>query len=293
MLRKLASLPPLALLMSAAISNASAGTLLPSAQWTGSRTWAQGSDGSPADNQSVSHSISGPGSSDSHVVGPMGSGTSTLTQSGFPGPSIQASVSGSAITVDNGHENTQILLGAYSELTYWIEILGPASVSSTQIKVSGSGYANMTGNNGAAESQLRILFGYNPNGINSTFQNYTFEAYVVNSASSKSFAVNGLYTAPVNVPFEVVLDANAEVNASVIRYTCCGWQSNTPVYANSFVDPYFSLPTDLANSGLYSIITSSGIGNSPLGAPGPTPGAGLAGLAALTLAARYARTRRA
>ena len=47
--------------------------------------------------------------------------------------------------------------------------------------------------------------------------------------------------------------------------------------AQAYVDPYFSLsPAEIAAG--YSLEFSNSIGNSPVAAPGPTPGAGLLGL---------------
>jgi len=66
--------------------------------------------------------------------------------------------------------------------------------------------------------------------------------------------------------------------------------TNPNASASAFVDPYFSLSSNLLDRG-YSIVTSDGIGNSPVAAPGPVPGAGLLSLAFLVIAGVWTKAR--
>ena len=271
----------------------------PPAQWVGGMTKAQGNDtGNSWDPTLNSEPAPGPGSYSSSVSGGFGSSSATLTQGPLPSPYLSASAFGSAVLTNSGWPSSAYSY-SYSSLDYWVEITGPASVTSVPINVSGYGYATSTGpdSESYAYAELRVLFGYQYSPyfgeiINPAFQNYDFQASAVDS--TRSFSANGVYMAPVNTPFLVILDANAGAQATVYGsgYPPYSIIYDTPQSANAYVDPVFSLTSDEANSGLYSIVTSAGVGNSSLPAPGPTPGAGLVSLAFLALMGAAARVRR-
>lgn len=111
----------------------------------------------------------------------------------------------------------------------------------------------------------------------------SFQAVSNFGAPTSYINVNDTYQAVVNEEIFVVLTTNVYAT------------SNFPAYpysaASAYIDPYFWLSPSLIDAG-YSIEWSPGVGNAPIGTPGPTPGAGLAGLVALTLTSLYARARR-
>ena len=149
------------------------------------------------------------------------------------------------------------------------------------------GYADNVGIDGYAGAELSLVFGYGGTGL----QNYVFAPVVSSTTAAQSFNVNGVYVAPVNQPFMVNLWVDAEGNAYLPpAFPPSEAVPNPVASASAYVDPYFSLSPDLTNEG-YSIVTSNGIGNSPIAAPGPVPGAGLLSLGFFALPGAVAKAR--
>ena len=97
--------------------------------------------------------------------------------------------------------------------------------------------------------------------------------------------VNSSYQAVVGQPIFVDLWTDVSAESNVAQGGGYPYSS-----ANAYIDPYFSLPQSLIDEG-YQIEVSAGVGNSPVGAPGPIPGAGLASIAFIALAGFVARAR--
>ncbi|MGA9600064.1 MAG: hypothetical protein WBS22_07405 [Methylocystis sp.] len=269
----------LAAALSLLVSSAYGGQVtLPPAQFTPEYVEASGSTGNGWTNASKPVPAA-PGTYTASVSGAFGAGSATLTQELLPSPFLSAS--DSATATGAGPFGSTVDVSSGSILTYSVEISGPSTVTSAPINVSGYGYAKGGPDDSGATAELDLWFGkQNPN-----FQNYNFVARSNNSPSSSSFSANGVYLAPVNTPFEVALDVSVEGTAWVF-----GGENHSPVSAYAYVDAAFSLTPAEINSGL-SIVTSFGVGNSPLSTPGPTPGSGLACLACLLLIGAAARAR--
>jgi hypothetical protein len=264
-----------------AASNAyAADSALPGAQWENYTTASQ--NGGPVDN----NTSFAPGTNTSSASDASGTSSVTITSVAGPNPYIFAQASSSAQVL-----SPVLGYGGYAygsgDLQYWVEVVGPGSGNLIPINVTAYGYASTNSDpafGAKADAKLWLTF----YGQGASPQQY-FQAVSNLGAPTSYINVNGSYQAVVGQPIFVRLwtDVQAESDA----YDLSGITSGYPYSAaNAYIDPYFSLPQWAINDG-YQIDLSAGVGNSPVGAPGPVPGAGLASLAFLALAGLAARAR--
>ena len=188
-----------------------------------------------------------------------GSITTTLTGSGFPGPFVSASASG----VGDGFG---VLRECRIDLTYYVEIVGPPGLVTVGVEATGRA-------TGSAENPLL----YSGTGFAAVQVNGYAGSMVTDFAtadnSSDSFNLSTTIQESANSEFEVILNSAANVTTSVGAASGSG-----------FADPYFFIPITDPNASDYTILTSDGIGNSPVPeVPEPSTWAmmllGLAGIA--------------
>jgi hypothetical protein len=211
-------------------------------------------------------------------VGPYGYATVDITMSAAPLPIITNNS-----VAQTGQVGGYAQAGGDASSTYYVQVVGPQNSPPILLDVTGYISANSYSNNanayGSADANL-LLSGPGLNGPNGvpggTWHFETTSGPQQISVSSLSQVNDG--------PITVSLSTDTYAIASGL---------NAGAFGMAIADPFFYIDPSVPNADLYQIIVSPGVGNSPVSAPGPTPGAGLAGLAALALAGLYARTRRA
>jgi hypothetical protein len=152
-------------------------------------------------------------------------------------------------------------------LTYYLEIVGPGSSLAPLVTAGSGSVSSFNGGVGYAE-----LFVTTPgiggstavvstNGKTSVPDTDGFKALLPDNSL---FSINYTMMFPVNTPIQVLMIASAQSDFEL-----------GPSAASAFIDPMFSIDPSFANAGLYSIVTSDGIGNGGgTSAPGvPEPSA--------------------
>ena len=269
----------LSAIFTALASSASATITLPGPTWSSYTSAA--SQNNPTSRQQLD--TSAPNTSTS------GSSTGSLTFGNSPVPYVNATASSSSTLGPGG--GSAGAAQSNGDLTYYLEIVGPASANTVQLGVSAYGYASNTSPAaiGAVGGQANAYLTLNFYGGPPYLAAQSWQAVSNNGAPTSYINVNELFPAYVNEPIFVSMHAAAYAGSAVGP----GGGAQTPFSsASAYIDPYFSLSQSLLDAG-YQIEVSSGVGNSPIppSAPGPVPGFGLAGLAALALAGFYAKTR--
>ena len=196
----------------------------------------------------LSPTPNGPGTFTASGSDSGGSISATLTGSGQPGPAVSASATG----VGNNFES---LASIEYTLYYYVDIVGPAGpvtvgVHSTGIATAFSENPLYTGT-GSASVQIFTSDG-------SIFDRALAQSQL--ARPSESFNLSTTVQENANTEFEVILDVDVSVMTS--SGTASGY---------GFVDPYFFIPISDPDAGDYTILTSAGIGNSPVsGVPEPS-----------------------
>ncbi len=263
-----------------AASNAYAGgSALPGAAWDNATRAFQNFDwGGPFDG----HQSSAPGTDTSSASDASGTSSVTITSVAGPNPYIfaQASSSAQVLSWVRGYGGVANGVG---DLQYWVEVVGPGSGNLIPINVTAYGYASTNSDpafGARADANLSLTF----YGQGASPKQY-FQAVSNLGAPTSYINVNSSYQAVVGQPIFVDLWTDVSAESNVAQGGGYPYSS-----ANAYIDPYFSLPQSLIDEG-YQIEVSAGVGNSPVGAPGPIPGAGLASIAFIALAGFVARAR--
>ena len=136
-------------------------------------------------------------------------------------------------------------MAAESDITYYIQILGPGDPFSTHVLINlqAAGAASVSaGASGLSINSLRIGVGEIDQG--SGILKYNSCAGINCAAGASSgFSVNETHTFRLGDVYTITMDASAGVSFGD---------------ASSWIDPFFSAPAG------YTIMTSDGIGNFPL-----------------------------
>jgi len=254
-------------------------SLLPDPQWY--------SDARAVQNTTVIDQPSSlPGANTSSASDASGTSTVTINSVAGPTPSVSAQASSSTQQVALGCNPCGGYAYGTGQLIYYAEVVDPTGATNGNlipINVSAYGSASSTGTfafGGQANANLWLTF----YGQGASPQQY-FQAVSNNGAPTSYINLNNAYQAGVGQP--IFVEMYTSVWAGSNMSTSGGSPSNA---ASAYVDPYFSLPQWAINAG-YQLDFSAGIGNSPVSAPGPTPGAGLLGLAFFVLAGAMTKAR--
>ena len=182
-------------------------------------------------------------------------------------------------------------MGSDGYLDYYFEVTGPVGASSVKLYMVGNLSVNTIADaNGSDGLSLGTSLGGVLAKASVTVNGQVFSASSVNGSPPQDLHLNQVLYVPVNQPVGVSLNTQV-LTTSAYACRCVGGEMTYDSSASAYVDPYFSLPASLVAAGYQVEILSPGIGNSPLGAPGPTPGAGLASLAFLVLAGMATKAR--
>ena len=241
---------------------------LPAAVWSGSANTGISVGGSCC--TGVQHPVTGPGITSATQTNSSGSKAfSQLFGSDGPMPTLTASVS-----VDPSSD--AITASALEQLVYYIQINGP--VGFVPLKVLAHGSLSSTLNkNSSAFSQVDLGIG------GGTFGYVSAQGGVVLGSSGpgllpgfspSAFTLSGTLSEYTNQPITVIMFIEASAQGP-----------SAAAAATAYLDPYFFIDPSFANANLYTITTSSGIGNSPVN-PVPEPSTwliSLLGLSALVL----------
>jgi PEP-CTERM motif len=237
---------------------------LPDAQWTGIlEAFVPGAG--PLITQ-----VTGPGATTASYSGTGYNVSATAVGSASPTPRLttEAGVAASP-TPDNVSALSEL------ELTYYVEIVGPSGEVPLGVKTIGM-TSSALGSVDGATAELDLSFG-------PSFTAVSFAGLPTPSLPT-SFNINDTYQIAANTVFSVTVSSNA------FAQTCPTCAQPDSGMASAFVDPYFYVSPEFANSSEYFIVTSPGIGNI---LPIPEPSAWammLLGFAGLGFAA-YRRSR--
>ena len=170
-----------------------------------------------------------------------GSVSATLAGSGLPGPSISASASGVG-------KDFEFFASIEYTLDYYVEIVGPPGLVTVGVNSTGRATASVENPTYTASGTATVqIFGYAGSLVTDT------ASADAPTTPSDSFNLSTTIQESANSEFEVILDVDASVMTSVGKASGYG-----------FVDPYFFIPISDPNASDYTILTSNGIGNSPV-----------------------------
>jgi hypothetical protein len=236
---------------------------LPDAVWSGSAN--TGVVGPPGNSCciGIQHPVTGPGTTTTAQTSFYGENAFSQVQAvGLPFPAITASA-----TV--GPASSAISAGALAQLIYDVEIIGPAGF--VPLDITSHSSLSSTAGVGEASTNAQLAVG----------GNLLLNAASISGGGALGFSTeNNTLLEYAGQPIQIIMFVEASAEG--------------PSAANSataFLDPYFFVDPNFPNVGLYSVITSPGIGNSPDSAI-PEPPSLLvifAGLASLGLL--YGRSR--
>jgi hypothetical protein len=210
----------------------------------------------------VGSSFLGPGS-----VGPVQQAPPAPADLNFTGSGISAkNTNNYAIPSLSAQATVPSIVGlgggvVESQLTYFIRFNGSPGI--VDVPVQGTGSTSLS-----FPSTINLLSFANASLAISNLdaadiplpQVAAFCTFTGCPSGNASFSVNGILPFVVGDEYKVVMTASI------------GNIGSNAMTASAFVDPYFATPVG------YTLDISEGIGNSPLGVPGPIAGAGLPGL---------------
>lgn len=211
-----------------------------------------------ADAPFVTQSVSAPG------------GFAEVRSAPTPVPSITAAASSTA---------TNRIAGAQGNLLYSVMVSGPLASVPVSINISAFGSLFSMPGNPLAGSNI---------GSGGRARLYVNGMTILDRISDQ-----GINAGAFSVATTLTVTANESIGVQMIAYAITQGVSQSAI---TFIDPYFSLDSDLVNAG-YTIITSAGIGNA-LPSPVPLPAmlsvlASALGMLGLSGHRRRQRTRNA
>jgi hypothetical protein len=219
-------------------------------------------------------------------------------------------VASAAVNLPPVGESTFARGSASGIMNYSLAVEGPTPTVAVQISALGSMFVgNLSGVHGNFSGQISLsIFGpqelysdsvYVQFGDGEGLSSQTIGNSTLTGNASSGFVgeirengvwilnTNALYT--VNMSASVFTSAVAQQNeqwdGSIITWPA-GQNTET-----AFVDPQFQIAPGTIDASAYSFLFSTGVGNAPLGSPGPIPGEGLLSLAFFVLAGVWTKAR--
>ncbi len=262
-----------------------AGTILPalpSSTYSGSfSATVSGGYFSSSDNASTSQAVTGPtnlgfqavepskSNSTGVIISNAASNAASLNFSATPSPAIY--VSGTANTIGGTPGSASFYLDG--ELTYNLEVVGASGTVPVHVNASGSATISSEGTSIYDSVSLSAGFtvlsvGTRNNdtvgqiGLAGWWDRFDLNARPTNNTSpiSRSFSENSVYDLQANTLYEVAMFAT-------ISATSGGSLGGSTESATAFVDPTFTVAA--SNPSQYTLVLSSGVGNSSAQIPEP------------------------
>jgi hypothetical protein len=219
-------------------------------------------------------------------------------------------VASAAVNLPPVGESTFAHGSASGNMSYALAVEGPTPTVAVQISALGfMSVGNSAGVHGYFAGQVQLgIFGSKELFSDSMYVSFgdgaPFSSQTSGNATLSAFPFatyqgdireNGVWVLNTNTLYTVSMSAVVETSA-VAQQSEQGdgsliiWPAGQNTQS-AYVDPHFQIAPGTMDASAYSFLFSPGVGNAPLGSPGPVPGAGLLSLAFFLLAGAFTKTR--